>query len=247
MSFSVWLCALYRLQKTFWLSPRNKYLFPQPSNIVHSRLPRSVDLCDEHTRLTQALIRDVIASAQIISLNGRELTQFHAEICDEVSIDLDIYQLILSDGPELTVNINAILRDDMIARLSSYVSFIRLFSSDETQLAFKNNRTDPNKLLDGNDSFLLFNPPAIGIFLIGVSDTANTTYGPISDNSDVSRSTRQYYLQASAGMSPATSVLRLKNILSTTNAVISGSVTSDLRSYMSSEKYDLNRDSPHLL
>nr|WP_044235914.1 Ig-like domain-containing protein [Gimesia maris] len=194
--------------------------------------------------LTVAPVSDEIASAYDLDLVAEESTQFHAEIGDEATMDLDvdIYQVQLLDGQELIVDVDALLLDDGINSLSSLDSLIRIFSSDGTELASNDNGIDPDTALSGNDAILSFIAPAHGTYFIGISGAANLSYDPEISYSGSMAEVGEYYLQVSVGTAPAAPALKVENIQSASTGTITGYVANDSGVYMPSVDFDFDGD-----
>ena len=99
---------------------------------------------------------------------------------DEIfpDIDVDLYRFSASAGQVASFDIDTPLNGP-----GGLGSFLRLFDSAGTQLAFNNDGAAPGETL-GFDAFLRFNFTASGTYYVGVSNVNNDQYNPVTGGGD---------------------------------------------------------------
>jgi Dockerin type I domain/Bacterial pre-peptidase C-terminal domain len=95
-------------------------------------------------------------------------------------VDVDMYSFTVSAGQTVDLNINTPLNGP-----GGLGSYIRLFNATGSELAFNNDAAAPNEML-GMDSYLRFTFATAGTYYLGVSNSNNIAYNPITGEGDAS-------------------------------------------------------------
>ncbi|PHS10434.1 MAG: hypothetical protein COA78_11410, partial [Blastopirellula sp.] len=142
---------------------------------------------------------DDLTGAQQVSLTVGVQTEIDATIGDGsyVNADVDLYEVTLTAGQTITVDIDA-YTDDSGTNVSSLNSYLRLFDSSGSIKASNSNATSSNDYASNSlDSYLSFVVPTTGAYYLGVSaDSYNISYDPnTSGTGSTGGTTGSYKLQ----------------------------------------------------
>jgi len=124
------------------------------------------------------MANDTFASA--IALGNVTTTPSTSSLSITPSTDVDIYRFSVNAGQVVDFNINTPFNG-----LGGLGSYIRLFASSGTQLAFNNDAAAPGETLVGFDAYLRYNFSTAGTYYVGVSNSNNVAYNPITGTGDV--------------------------------------------------------------
>ncbi|MEQ1827559.1 MAG: DVUA0089 family protein, partial [Pirellula sp.] len=94
-------------------------------------------------------------------------------------IDVNMYKFTVTAGQVVDFDIDTTLNG-----AGGLGSYLRLFDSTGTQLAFNNNAAAPGENTVGFDAYLRTTFQAAGTYYIGVSNSNNTQYDPVAGNGD---------------------------------------------------------------
>ncbi len=145
-------------------------------------------------------------------------------------IDVDMYSFIVAAGQVVSFDIDTTLNGP-----GGLGSYIRLFNSTGTQIAFNNDGAAPGETL-GFDAFLQFTFATAGTYYLGVSNVNNILYNPINGTSDTaggfnSIGAYQLIVQSVVTNAPdpddAISEARLLGAISTTPLIASDIINPD--------------------
>ncbi|HEV8290994.1 MAG TPA: DVUA0089 family protein, partial [Tepidisphaeraceae bacterium] len=111
----------------------------------------------------------------------------------DTSTDVDLFSFSIAAGQKISVDI------DPTPTSAALDSLLRLFDSAGNQLAQNDNAAAPGGSLT-TESFLSYTFPAAGTYYVGVSGNLNTTYSPLTGDSDTPGPTGPYTLILSPGL-----------------------------------------------
>lgn len=94
-------------------------------------------------------------------------------------VDVDMYRFTITAGQVVDFDIDTPLNGP-----GGLGSYIRLFNSQGTQLAFNNNGNAPGENTLGFDAYLRYTFTSGGTYYLGVSNSNNTQYDPSSGDND---------------------------------------------------------------
>ncbi len=97
-----------------------------------------------------------------------------------VDVDVDMYMLVANAGQTVDFNINTALNGP-----NGLGSYLRLFNSSGTQLAFNDDAAAPGETL-GFDAYLRYTFTTAGTYYLGVSNLNNDRYDPLTGDGDAS-------------------------------------------------------------
>ena len=158
---------------------------------------------------------DDLGNARWVPLEPNQLVELNETIGDgnHGAKDVDLFQIHLFEGQLVSIDVDAEYADNDV-HLSSVDTFLRVFDASGNELASNSAGTAPGDSsylgYDGpqRDSFLAFEAPATGDYLIGVSGesfdfsgggfTGNHSYDSIVPGSGLASSTGDYKLQLTA-------------------------------------------------
>ncbi len=140
------------------------------------------------------LAGDDLLSAQAVSLTPGVQSEINAAIGlgTYSAADVDLFQVNLVAGDQLSVDIDAALLDDGTS-LSNLDSYVRIFDSTGAELALNNDGFSPNDFYFSADSFLTFNALIDDSYYVGVTSQGNTWYDPNFPGSAVAGATTGAY------------------------------------------------------
>lgn len=95
------------------------------------------------------------------------------------STDVDMYRFSVTTGQVVDFDI-----DTAINGLGGLGSFLRLFNAQGQVLALNNDASAPGEGAPGFDAYLRYTFAAAGRYYIGVSNSNNTTYDPVTGSGD---------------------------------------------------------------
>lgn len=96
------------------------------------------------------------------------------------AVDVDMYRFSVSTGQIVDFDIDTTLNGS-----GGLGSFLRLFNSSGTELAFNNDAAAPGETGVGFDAYLRYTFPSQGTYYLGVSNNNNTLYNPTTGVGDV--------------------------------------------------------------
>lgn len=130
----------------------------------------------DYTLVVQALPLDLdntISSATALGPISTTIKSVASTITPD--IDVDLYSLIVTAGQVVDFNINTQLNGP-----SGLQSYLRLFDSSGQVLASNNDAAAPGESTVGFDAYLRYTFPSAGTFYVGVSNSRNTQYNPLT-------------------------------------------------------------------
>ena len=96
-------------------------------------------------------------------------------------VDVDMFRFTITAGQVVDFDIDTAFNGP-----GGLGSFIRLFNSAGTQLDFNNDAAAPGETTVGFDAYLRYTFAAAGTYYLGVSNSNNSLYDPVSGNGDTS-------------------------------------------------------------
>jgi hypothetical protein len=184
--------------------------------------------------LTVSLVTAVPADpddqiSEAISLGALTTTPVIKKDNIGIDADVDMYKFTVTAGQVIDFDIDTTLNGP-----GGLGSYLRLFNSQGTQLAFNNDAAAPGENTVGFDAYLRFTFTAAGTYYIGVSNANNIQYDPLTGNGDTSgglNATGSYTLTVQAlpidtddAISEATSL----GPVSTTPVTVNASIDPDI-------------------
>lgn len=178
----------------------NRLRYRLPSRIPRrgrGRYTKNPEELEARVLLTADLPGDDLSSAQLLSLVSGVGTEFQATIGDgDYSYaDVDLYEIPLTAGDVLSIDVDAEYLDDG-TWYSSLDSHLRIFDASGSELASNYDGLSSNDYEWGYyDSFLSFTAPSSGTFYVGVSASGNEYYDPNYPSYGYNYSSGTYVLQ----------------------------------------------------
>jgi hypothetical protein len=146
-----------------------------------------------------------------------------------VDHDVDLYRFTVVAGQVVDFDIDTPLNGP-----GGLGSFLRLFNAQGQEIAFNDNGAAPGESVVGFDAYLRFTFATAGTFYIGVSNTTNTLYNPVTGDGDVPGGTTGSYqlivqTAPAAPADPDDSLIEAPNLgaITTTPVAVSDSITPD--------------------
>lgn len=136
----------------------------------------SANAIGDYTLVVQALPLDLdntISTATALGPISTTIKSVASTITPD--IDVDLYSLIVTAGQVVDFNINTLLNGP-----SGLQSYLRLFDSSGQVLASNNDAAAPGESSVGFDAYLRYTFPSAGTFYVGVSNSRNTQYNPLT-------------------------------------------------------------------
>ncbi|MEX1027809.1 MAG: PPC domain-containing protein [Candidatus Paceibacterota bacterium] len=164
---------------------------------ARSRLRRilSAESLEPRHMLAADVPGDTLSEAHPISLVPGVMSTYDDSVGNGLhgDSDVDFYEVTLSTGQSLTVDIDT--------PYSSLDSYVRLFDSSGGEQASNN---DDSSGYGSLDSFLTFTAPVSGTYFVSVSGNPNTSYSPSTGGSGTAGSTGSYSLKFTASQTAST-------------------------------------------
>jgi hypothetical protein len=120
---------------------------------------------------------DTIAEATQLGAISTSPTMVSSSISPDT--DVNIVGFVVSAGQVVDFDIDTVLNGS-----GGLGSYLRLFNSQGQQLAFNNDAAAPGEPAIGLDSYFRFTFVAAGTYYLGVSNSNNVQYDPITGNGD---------------------------------------------------------------
>ena len=117
--------------------------------------------------------------AEAVSLGAISTTAKTVDASITPDVDVDMYRFTVTAGQVVDFDIDTTLNGP-----GGLGSYLRLFDAQGQELAFNNDATAPGENEVGFDAYLRHTFPSHGTFYVGVSNSNNTQYDPITGNGD---------------------------------------------------------------
>ncbi|MEI7461357.1 MAG: DVUA0089 family protein [Pirellula sp.] len=173
---------------------------------------------------------DAISEASV--LGAASTTPISVSNSISPDVDVDMFQFGVTAGQVVDFDIDTVLNGP-----GGLGSFIRLFNAQGVQLAFNDDGMAPGESSVGLDAYLRFTFATTGTYYLGVSNSSNSAYDPLTGNGDTaggSNATGAYQLIVQAVVISANdpddsiSEANALGVVSTTPISVSNSISPDI-------------------
>ncbi len=164
-----------------------------------------------------------------ISLGVLSTTTLSTTGTVQVPTDVNLYRLTATSGQIIDIDVDTLLNGS-----TGLGSYIRLFNGNGQQIASNDNGTAPGENTLGLDAYLRFTISTTGTYYIGISNSNNIAYDPITGTGDVgtgSNAIGDYTLNVVAlPVDPDDTILEATNTgaVSATPLVLNNSIDTDI-------------------
>ena len=120
---------------------------------------------------------DTISEATFLGAISTTPTTVNASISPNT--DVNMVSFVVNAGQVVDFDIDTVLNGP-----GGLGSYIRLYNAQGAELAFNNDAAAPGESVTGFDAYLRFNFAVGGTYYLGVSNSNNTQYDPVTGNGD---------------------------------------------------------------